>query len=86
MTIVFVTHDIDESVYLSDRVVVLTHAPTEVKEIIGVDLPFPRDQIRTKELPEFTHLRGRVYRLIKREQEDETEADEPVLEAVREGG
>ena len=55
-----------------------------MKEIIGVDLPFPRDQIRTKELPEFTHLRGRVYRLIKREQEDETEADEPVLEAVRE--
>jgi NitT/TauT family transport system ATP-binding protein len=68
VTILFVTHDIDESVYLSDRVVVLTHAPTEVKEIIGVDLPFPRDQIATKELPEFTNLRGHVYRLIKREQ------------------
>jgi NitT/TauT family transport system ATP-binding protein len=67
VTIVFVTHDIDESVYLSDRVVVLTHAPTEVKELIDVDLPFPRDQITTKELPEFTHLRGHVYRLIKRE-------------------
>ena len=50
VTILFVTHDIDESVYLSDRVVVLTHAPTEVKEIIAVDLPFPRDQISTKEL------------------------------------
>ena len=68
VTILFVTHDIDESVYLSDRVVVLTHAPTEVKEQIDVDLPFPRDQIETKELPEFTHLRGHVYRLIKREQ------------------
>jgi NitT/TauT family transport system ATP-binding protein len=68
VTILFVTHDIDESVYLSDRVVVLTHAPTEVKELIDVDLPFPRDQITTKELPEFTHLRGHVYRLIKREQ------------------
>jgi NitT/TauT family transport system ATP-binding protein len=67
VTILFVTHDIDESVYLSDRVVVLTHAPTEVKEMIDVDLPFPRDQIATKELPEFTHLRGHVYRLIKRE-------------------
>ncbi|HKY12968.1 MAG TPA: ABC transporter ATP-binding protein [Gaiellaceae bacterium] len=67
VTILFVTHDIDESVYLSDRVVVLTHAPTEVKERIDVDLPFPRDQIATKELPEFTHLRGHVYRLIKRE-------------------
>jgi len=68
VTILFVTHDIDESVYLSDRVIVLTHAPTEVKELIDVDIPFPRDQIATKALPEFTHLRGHVYRLIKREQ------------------
>ena len=67
ITILFVTHDIDESVYLSDRVVVLTHGPTEVKAIIDVDLPFPRDQIATKELPEFAHLRGHVYGLIKRE-------------------
>jgi NitT/TauT family transport system ATP-binding protein len=68
VTILFVTHDIDESIYLSDRVIVLTHAPTEVKELIDVDLPFPRDQIATKELPEFAHLRAHVYRLIKREQ------------------
>src|SRR6478752_6325219 len=57
----------DESVYLADRVVVLTHSPTEVKEIVQVDLGRPRDQIATKELPEFVHLRGHVYRLIKRE-------------------
>jgi NitT/TauT family transport system ATP-binding protein len=67
VTIVFVTHDIDESVYLSDRIVVLTHSPTEVKEVLPVDLPFPRDQIATKELPEFAHLRAHVYRQIKRE-------------------
>ena len=67
ITILFVTHDIDESVYLADRVVVLTHAPTEVKEIVQVDLGRPRDQITTKELPEFLQLRGHVYRLIKRE-------------------
>jgi NitT/TauT family transport system ATP-binding protein len=77
VTILFVTHDIDESVYLADRVVVLTHAPTEVKEIVSVDLPRPRDQITTKELPEFTHLRGHVYRLIKREQAAAPEAEEP---------
>jgi NitT/TauT family transport system ATP-binding protein len=70
ITIVFVTHDIDESVYLADRVVVLTHAPAEVKEIVDVDLPRPRDQIRTKELPEFMQLRAHVYRLIKREQQE----------------
>lgn len=87
VTIVFVTHDIDESVYLSDRVVVLTHAPTEVKEIIDVDLPFPRDQITTKELPEFAHLRGHVYRLIKRDQVEPAELTlaEPVPESGRRG-
>jgi NitT/TauT family transport system ATP-binding protein len=69
VTIVFVTHDIDESVYLSDRIVVLTHSPTVVKEILPVELPHPRDQLATKELPEFAHLRAHVYRLIKREQD-----------------
>ena len=68
VTIVFVTHDIDESVYLSDRIVVLTPSPTTVREIIQVDLPKPRDQVETKELPEFAHLRAHVYRLIKREE------------------
>jgi NitT/TauT family transport system ATP-binding protein len=68
VTIVFVTHDIDESVYLSDRIVVLTPSPTTVKEILEVDLPRPRDQVDTKELPEFARLRAHVYRLIKREE------------------
>jgi NitT/TauT family transport system ATP-binding protein len=68
VTIVFVTHDIDESVYLSDRIVVLTPSPTSVKEILDVDLPRPRDQVETKELQEFARLRAHVYRLIKREE------------------
>jgi NitT/TauT family transport system ATP-binding protein len=65
---VFVTHDIDESVYLSDRIVVLTPSPTTVREIISFELPKPRDQVETKELPDFAHLRAHVYRLIKREE------------------
>ena len=68
ITILFVTHDIDESVYLADRVVVLTHAPTSVKEVVPVPLSRPRDQITTKELPDFTQLRGHVARLVRREQ------------------
>ena len=68
VTIVFVTHDIDESVYLSDRIVVLGPSPTTVKEILDVQLPRPRDQVETKELPDFAHLRAHVYRLIKREE------------------
>ena len=46
ITILFVTHDIDESVYLADRVVVLTQSPTEVKEQVPIGLPRPRDQWR----------------------------------------
>jgi NitT/TauT family transport system ATP-binding protein len=76
ITIVFVTHDIDESVYLADRIVVLTHAPTVVRDVIPVGLPFPRDQIATKELPEFSRLRAHVYRLIKRERATEPETVE----------
>jgi NitT/TauT family transport system ATP-binding protein len=72
VTILFVTHDIDESVYLADRVIVLTHSPTVVKEVVGVELPRPRDQIATKALPEFVDIRGHVHELIKREREDET--------------
>jgi NitT/TauT family transport system ATP-binding protein len=81
ITILFVTHDIDESVYLPDRVVVLTHAPTEVKEIVPVDLPRPRDQIATKELPEFMQLRGHVYRQIKREQTPAAESESTLVQA-----
>jgi NitT/TauT family transport system ATP-binding protein len=68
VTVVFVTHDIDESVYLGDRVVVLTPAPTRVQETLEVDLPAPRDQLETKEHPEFARLRAHVYRSIKRKQ------------------
>jgi NitT/TauT family transport system ATP-binding protein len=82
ITILFVTHDIDESVYLADRVVVLTHSPTVVKEIVPVELPRPRDQIATKELAEFARERAHVYRLIKREL-PEPEVDEAALVGER---
>jgi NitT/TauT family transport system ATP-binding protein len=85
ITVVFVTHDIDESVYLSDRVVVLTHRPTRVKEIIEVELPRPRDQLTTKELPEFARLRGHVVRLIRGEKPGgavDQAAEDVVHEAV----
>jgi len=66
VTIIFVTHDIDEAVFLADRVVALTQRPTSVLEIVDVDLPSPRDQLATKELPAFIKLRSHVYRLIRR--------------------
>lgn len=64
MTIVFVTHDIDEAVYLGTRVVVLSGAPTTVNRDIPIDLPQPRDQRDTKLLPEYARLRSEVFELI----------------------
>lgn len=63
-TVVFVTHDIDEAVYLGDRVIVLSGAPTTVNRNISVDLPRPRDQRATKLLPEYARLRAEVFELI----------------------
>ena len=65
MTILLVTHDIDESVYVGDRVVVLTRSPGHVRAELPVDLPSERDQVATRELPAFVHLRAEVGRLIR---------------------
>jgi NitT/TauT family transport system ATP-binding protein len=67
VSVLFITHDIDESVYLAERVVILGPSPTFVREVLPIDLPAERDQISTKELPEFARLRGHVYRAIRRE-------------------
>jgi NitT/TauT family transport system ATP-binding protein len=66
ITIVLVTHDIDEAVYLSDRVVVLSSAPSIVLAQIAIDLPRPRDQILTKASEQFVAKRSEVARLIRR--------------------
>ena len=65
ITILLVTHDIDESVYTGDRVVVLTPGPGRVRASLPVGLPAPRDQTATRELPEFVHLRAEVSRLVR---------------------
>jgi NitT/TauT family transport system ATP-binding protein len=60
-----VTHDIDESVYVGDRVLVPTPGPGRILADLPVNLPRPRDQTATKELPEFVHLRAEVSRLVR---------------------
>jgi NitT/TauT family transport system ATP-binding protein len=66
MSILFVTHDIDESVYLGERVIVLSKSPTWVQEDLDIDLDPERDQITTRALPRFTQLRTHVYEQIQR--------------------
>ncbi|WOP19386.1 ABC transporter ATP-binding protein [Raineyella sp. LH-20] len=64
VTVVFVTHDIDEAIYLGERVVVLSGRPTVVLEDVRVDLGIDRDQLETRGHPEFARLRTHVYELI----------------------
>jgi len=65
MTILFVTHDIDESVYLGDRVIVLGGSPARVLTDLPVRLPTRGDQITTREHPEFVRLRAEVGRRVR---------------------
>jgi NitT/TauT family transport system ATP-binding protein len=64
VTILFVTHDIDESVYLGQRVLVLSNRPTVILEDVRVDLPEQRDQLGTRSSPQFAAIRTRVYELV----------------------
>jgi NitT/TauT family transport system ATP-binding protein len=77
VTALLVTHDIDEAVYMSDRVVVLTSPPSRVLEEVEVELPTPRDQRDTKAQPEFAELRTRVYEAIVRGRSPGGEQSEP---------
>ncbi|MEV5693786.1 ABC transporter ATP-binding protein [Micromonospora globbae] len=63
-TVFFVTHDIDEAVFLSDRVVVLSRRPSRVREIVTVDLPRPRDWQGTTALPEFREIANHITALL----------------------
>ncbi|MBD2896618.1 ABC transporter ATP-binding protein [Spirillospora sp. NPDC000708] len=63
-SIVVVTHDIDESVYLADTVLVLSGSPSHVMATVAVDLPYPRDQIDTKRLDGYLDTRAKIYDLI----------------------
>jgi NitT/TauT family transport system ATP-binding protein len=65
-TVLFITHQIDESVYLSDRVVVFSRRPGRINEIIDIDLPRPRS-LDIKRAPEFVAYVDRIWRLIERD-------------------
>lgn len=69
ITILGVTHDIDESVYLGDRVIVLTPGPGRVRADLPVTLPSTRDQIETREQAAFVRQRAEVSRLVRSREE-----------------
>jgi NitT/TauT family transport system ATP-binding protein len=64
-TMFFVTHDLEEAIYLGDRVIGLSPHPGRIGLDLPVTLPRPRDQIATRESAEFLHLRRELYDFIR---------------------
>lgn len=60
-TVIFITHNIEEAVYLGQNIMVLTNKPTKVKTVIPDEMPHPRDVTA----PEFVELRNHVTEMIK---------------------
>jgi NitT/TauT family transport system ATP-binding protein len=56
-TVVFITHDLDEAIYLSDRVLVMTGRPGGITLVVDTEIPRPRDQLATRELPRYLQVR-----------------------------
>jgi NitT/TauT family transport system ATP-binding protein len=70
VTTLFVTHDIDEAVYLGQRVIILSNSPTVVRQDLTIDLPDERDQLHTRSSQRFAELRAQVYSQIHRPKEE----------------
>jgi NitT/TauT family transport system ATP-binding protein len=66
-TILFITHDIEEAIYLSDRIWLLSRRPSKIIEELRVDFPRPRNQLTTRAEPRFMELRNRIYQRIQQE-------------------
>ncbi len=64
VTILFVTHDVEEAVFLSSHIFSLTKAPARIHQDLDVDLAWPRDPIRTRAEPVFTQTRQKLFASI----------------------
>jgi NitT/TauT family transport system ATP-binding protein len=68
-TVMFITHDVDEAVFLANRVVVMAARPGRIYDVIDVNLPYPRtEEVRLS--PEFADLRNRVWHSVYHQEPD----------------
>jgi NitT/TauT family transport system ATP-binding protein len=81
-TAIFVTHQIDEAVYLSDRVIVLTVRPGRIKEIVKIDLPRPRD-LAVKRTAAFVEYTSHIWQLIEEEVQESISLEKAAAAAAR---
>ena len=66
-TVVFITHDLDEAIYLSDRVLVISGRPGAIALTAATELPRPRDQLATRELPRYLRVRHQLGQALRAE-------------------
>lgn len=64
-TIIFITHDVEEAVYLSDRVMVIDDLPGRIVHEVATELPRPRDQIATRDEPRYQEVRHELARVLR---------------------
>jgi NitT/TauT family transport system ATP-binding protein len=64
-TVLFITHDLEEAIYLGDRIVAMRPNPGRFELSFDIDLPRPRDQLTTRERPEFLRMRRELFDVIK---------------------
>jgi NitT/TauT family transport system ATP-binding protein len=79
VTTAFVTHDIDEAVYLGDRVLVLSRRPSVTRTTVIVGLDRPRDQVETRHDPDFVDCRTEIMKMIRAERASGADAREGEL-------
>ena len=65
-TCFFITHDVEEAILLATKVVVMSARPGRIKEVIDIDIPYPRNQ-ETKMLPRFTELKNYIWNMVYKE-------------------
>jgi NitT/TauT family transport system ATP-binding protein len=66
-TILFITHDIEEAIYLSDRILLLSQRPSQIVEELPIDFARPRNQVATRAEARFMEIRNRIYQKIRNE-------------------
>ncbi len=64
-TVLFITHDLEEAIYLGDRVIAMRPNPGRFEASFAIELPRPRDQLTTRERPEFLKLRRELFDVVK---------------------
>jgi NitT/TauT family transport system ATP-binding protein len=64
-TVVFITHDLDEAIYLSDRVLVMAGSPSTITLCVDTEIPRPRDQLATRELPRYLQVRHQLGQTLR---------------------